>query len=135
MSALISIASKVTGLADKAIRLSPRDPGLGDLYWQKPYHYFILQQDVQATEWTRRTLATAEWSIPRLYLAALLALNGNETEARETVRIYLSLKNVEIRSIRALEAWLYLWSPDTPHWAAYVKRLSDGLRRAGMPEE
>jgi hypothetical protein len=56
--------------------------------------------------------------------AALLALNGNEAEARETVKLYLLLTGVEIRSVRAPDAWLYLWSPDTPHWAAYVKRLS-----------
>jgi hypothetical protein len=67
-------------------------------------------------------------------LAALLALNGKEAEARETVKNYLSLKDIEIRSIRALETWLYLWS-DSPHWTAYVNRLSEGLRRAGMPEE
>ena len=92
------------------------------------------QQDVQAIEWMHRMLAVAEWPIPRLYLAALLALNGKEAEARESVKKYLSLKNIEVRSIRALEAWLYLWS-DTPHWTAYVNRLSEGLRKAGMPEE
>jgi hypothetical protein len=105
------------------------------LYWHKAVQYFVLQQDMQAIEWTRRTLATMEWSIPRLYLAALLALNGNEAEARETVKQYLSLHGIEIMSIRALEAWLWRWSPDTPLWGAYVKRLSEGLRRAGMPEE
>jgi hypothetical protein len=62
------------------------------------------QQDVQAIEWMHRMLAVAEWPIPRLYLAALLALNGNEAEARESVKKYLSRKNIEVRSIRALEA-------------------------------
>jgi hypothetical protein len=32
--------------------------------------------------------------------------------ARETVKHYLLLSGVEIRSIRALDAWLYLWSPE-----------------------
>jgi adenylate cyclase len=98
-------------LADKAIRLSPRDPLLPAFYWQKAYHYFMAQQDVQAIEWMRRMLAVDnKWPIPKLYLAALLALNGKETEARETIKNYLSLKDIEIRSIRALETWLYLWS-------------------------
>jgi hypothetical protein len=125
---------KSVELADKAIRLSPRDPLLSVLYWQKAYHYFMAQQDVQAIEWMHRTLAANEWPIPRLYLAALLALNGKEAEARETVKNYLSLKDIEIKSIRALETWLSLWS-DSPHWTVYVNRLSEGLRRAGMPEE
>ncbi len=105
------------------------------LYWHKAVHYFMLEQDMQAIEWTRRTLATMEWSVPSLHLAALLALNGNETEARETVKQYFSIHGTEIMSIRALEAWLWQGFPESPHWAAYVKRLSEGLRLAGMPED
>jgi tetratricopeptide (TPR) repeat protein len=123
-------------LADKAIRLSPRDPELLSLYFQKTYSYFMMQQDAQVIEWARRTLAAQkrEWPIPRLYLAAALALNGSETEAREIIKHYLSLPGVEIRSIRDWTAWLYLWS-DTPFYSAFVKRLYEGLRRAGMPEQ
>ena len=95
-----------------------------------------MQQDVQAIEWARRTLAAQNvWPIPRLWLAAALAQNGEEAAARETVKHYLSLRGIKIKNIRALTAWLWWWSPDTPHWAAFVKRLSEGLRRAGMPEE
>ena len=65
---------------------------------------------------------------------AALALNGSETEAHEIIKHYLSLPGVEITSIRAFAAWLYLWS-DTPTYSAFVKRLSEGLRRAGMPED
>jgi tetratricopeptide (TPR) repeat protein len=124
-------------LADKAIRLSPRDRDLWTFYNQKTVHYFIMQQDVQAIEWARRTLAAQnwEWPIPRLYLAALLALNGSDAEAREIIKRHLSLPGVEIRSIRVMAEYLYLWSPDTPSWSAFVNRVSEGLRRAGMPEE
>ena len=100
-------------IADKAIRLSPRDPALPSFYFHKTYSYFMMQQDVQVIEWARRSLAAQKrevWSIPRLYLAAALALNGSETEAREIIKHYLSLPGVEIRSIRAFAAWLYLWS-------------------------
>jgi hypothetical protein len=38
-----------------------------------------MQQDVQAIEWARRTLAAQNvWPIPRLWLAAALAQNGEE---------------------------------------------------------
>jgi hypothetical protein len=70
-----------------------------------------------------------------VFSTAAIALNGSEVEAREVVNQYLSLPVVEIRSIRAMAAWLNLWSSDTPSWSAFVKRLSEGLRRAGMPEE
>jgi adenylate cyclase len=122
-------------IADKAIRLSPRDPMLSTFYHQKTYNYFVMQQDVQVIEWARRTLPKTDWPIPRLYLAAALALNGSEVEAREIIKHYLSLPGVEIKSIRAMAAWLYWWFPDTPSVSAFIKRLSEGLRRAGMPEE
>ena len=103
---------------------------------KKTVNYFIMQQDVQAIERARRPLAVQNvWPIPRLYLAAALALDGGEVEAREIIKHYLSLPAVEIRSIRTMAAWLYMWSPDTPSWSAFVQRLSEGLRRAGMPEE
>jgi TolB-like protein len=93
----LSVATSVLGhperaveLADKAIRLSPRDPALPSLYHQKTYNYFIMQQDMHVIEWARRTLAADKWPIPRLFLAAALALNGSETEAREIIKHYLS---------------------------------------------
>ena len=74
------------------------------------------------------------FELARSVAAASLWLNGSETEAHEIIKHYLSLPGVEIRSIRAFAAWLYLWS-DTPFYSAFVKRLSEGLRRAGMPED
>jgi adenylate cyclase len=41
-------------LADKAIRLSPRDPFLRVLYHMKGWALFMKQQDDQAIEWLRR---------------------------------------------------------------------------------
>jgi adenylate cyclase len=136
-TALLGHPERAVEIADEAIRLSPRDPELPGFYFAKTWTYFMMQQDVQMMEWARRALAAQKqevWSIPRLYLAAALALNGSETEAREIIKHYLSLPGVEITSIRAFAAWLYLWS-DTPTYSAFVKRLSEGLRRAGMPEE
>ena len=41
-------------LADKAIRLSPRDPHLRALYHMKGWAFFMKRQDDQAIEWLRR---------------------------------------------------------------------------------
>jgi len=60
-------------LADKAIRLSPRDPKLPILYWQKALAYFMTQRDEQAIEWMRRTLAAwPEWQMGNVLFAATL---------------------------------------------------------------
>ena len=41
-------------LADKAIRLSPRDPHLRILYHRRGWAFFMKRQDDQAIEWLRR---------------------------------------------------------------------------------
>jgi adenylate cyclase len=43
-------------LADKAIRLSPRDPFLRLLYHMKGWAFFMKQRDDQAIEWLRRAV-------------------------------------------------------------------------------
>jgi adenylate cyclase len=122
-------------LADKAIRLSPRDPKLPLLYWQKALSYFMMQRDEQAIEWMRRTLAAwPEWPMGNVLFAATLALSGNEAEARETLKHYLSLNNVKMRTISAVSATL-LSQSFSPSSLASAKRFSEGLGRAGMPEK
>jgi adenylate cyclase len=120
--------------ADKAIRLSPRDPFLPTFYAQRALAYFLTQRDVEAIEWLRRALAAwPEWPDENAFLAAVLALNGNDVEARAAVKHYLSLPGVKARTISAVSAkWFY---SDSPFWLAVIKRVSEGLRRAGMPEE
>jgi adenylate cyclase len=138
----LNIANDVLGrperaleYVDKAIRLSPRDPALHVFYWNKGWAYFLAQQDVQAIGWLRRVMAMwPEWPLPNMVLAAALALDGNEVEAREALKHYLSLNGVKTRSISAVTSQVASFS-DTPFWSTYIKRLSEGLRRAGMPEE
>ena len=45
--------------ADKAIRLSPRDPYLWVNYHNKGWAFFMKEQDGQAIEWLRRSAAPA----------------------------------------------------------------------------
>jgi tetratricopeptide (TPR) repeat protein len=122
-------------LADKAIRLSPRDPKLPILHWQKAVAYSVMQKNEQAIEWMRRTLAVwPKWALGNLMFAGTLALNGNEVEARETLRRYLSFNDANMRTISLVSRQLPRYS-DNPIWEAYVKRLQEGLRHAGMPED
>jgi hypothetical protein len=67
---------------------------------------------------------------------AALALNGNEAEARETLKHCFSLNNVKMRTISAVSAELLSQSFGPSSLAlAMAKRFSEGLGRAGMPEE
>ena len=71
-------------LADKAIRLSPRDPFLRILYHMKGWAFFMKQEDDRAIEWLRR--AEGGTVFTELILASGLALTGRQAEARDTLK-------------------------------------------------
>jgi adenylate cyclase len=121
--------------ADKAIRLSPRDPLMADFYGLKAWALLMLQRDDQAIEWLRRSLALApEISIEQALLASALALTGRQAEAREALQRYLSLKGTTSKTIAQFRPRHRAMS-DNPKWLAYSDRLVEGLRKAGMPEK
>jgi adenylate cyclase len=119
-------------LADKAIRLSPRDPQLRDMYHQKGWSYFMKQQDDQAIEWLRR--AEGGDVFTEIILAAALALTGQQADAHETLKRYLAVNGVTSKTITQLRKQ-QLSLADNSKWVAYNERLFEGLRKAGMPEE
>ena len=119
-------------LADKAIRLSPRDPSLRFLYHMKGWALFMKQQDDQAIEWLRR--AEGGTVFTELILASALALTGRQAEARETLKRYSTMTAVTTTTIGQLRTQ-QLSLADNPTWVAYNERLFEGLRKAGMPEE
>jgi adenylate cyclase len=119
-------------LADKAIRLSPRDPHLRILYHMKGWAFFMKRQDDQAIEWLRR--AEGGTVFTELILAAALALTGQQADAHETLKRYLAVNGVTSTTIAQLRKQ-QLSLADNPTWLAYNERLFEGLRKAGMPEE
>jgi len=119
-------------LADKAIRLSPRDPFLRVLYHMKGWALFMKQQDDQAIEWLRRAEGGVVFT--ELILASALALTGRQAEARETLKRYSTMTGVTTTTIGQLRKQ-QLSLADNPTWVAYNERLFEGLRKAGMPEE
>jgi adenylate cyclase len=131
---LMSRPEKTLEIADRAIRLSPHDPGIYILYWSKGLAYSMLEEDAQAIEWLSRTVALApQFSAAQRMLAAKLALNGQEREAREALQRYLSLKP-PVRTIAQTRALARTLS-DNAAFLANFDRHVEGLRKAGMPEE
>jgi adenylate cyclase len=121
--------------ADKAIRLSPRDPLLSWFYSEKAWALLMLKEDDLAIEWLRRTLKIApEIPIQHALLASTLALAGRQAEASEALKQYLSLKGTTSKTIAEFRPQHRALS-DNPKWLAYSDRLVEGLRKAGMPEQ
>ncbi|HXR35540.1 MAG TPA: tetratricopeptide repeat protein [Candidatus Binataceae bacterium] len=135
----LSVASSFLGrpqeaveYADKAIRLSPRDPSLYAFYLDKGFALCLLGQDDQAINWLRRAVAAApQWPLPQALLAAALSLTGHEAEARDMLKRYLSLSGTRARTIAQ---WMGQLPSKNPVFLAYATRLVEGLRKAGLPE-
>jgi adenylate cyclase len=123
---------KAVDYADRAIRLSPRDPLLYVFHFQKGLAFALLHQDEEAIEWLRRALAGApQWPLPQALLAAALAMTGHEAEARQTLKRYLSLSGTRAKT---LAQWKGQLPSDNPAFLAYAARVTEGLRKAGLPE-
>ena len=119
-------------LADKAIRLSPRDPFLRGFYHAKGWAFFMKRQDDQAIDWLRRAEGGSVFT--ELILAAALALTGQQADAQETLKRYFAFSGVTTKTIAQLRKQ-QLALADNATWVAYNERLFEGLRKAGMPEE
>jgi TolB-like protein/DNA-binding winged helix-turn-helix (wHTH) protein/cytochrome c-type biogenesis protein CcmH/NrfG len=119
--------------ANRAMRLSPPDPYLYVFYAQEGLARIVLREDERAVACLRRAVANnPEFPTPVANLAAMLALTGQEAEARETLKEYLSLRGARTRTIAAWRAMAY---SDNPIYLASRERIYEGLRKAGMPEE
>jgi adenylate cyclase len=122
---------------DKAIRLSPHDPNPGFWYDLKGVDYFGLKQYDQAVEWARRAIAVNSDVNPMAHatIIAAFALTGRDAEAREALRRYLAIPSPALKTIAAWR--LYLMAHGTsanPSYLEFSNRVTEGLRKAGMPE-
>ena len=131
-SSFLGQPQKAVEYADKAMRLSPRDPILYVFYLEKGFALSLLHRDDQAIDWLRRAVAGApQWPLPQALLAAALALTGHEAEAVDVLKRYLSLSATRAKTVAQWEAQM---PSKNPLFMAYATRLVEGLRKAGLPE-
>ena len=122
---------------DRAIRASPSDPAL--VYWHenKAWANLGLKRYDQAIEAARRSIATNPNSDPfsHVVLVAALALTDHDREAREALQRYLALPSAG--PLKTIAAWKAYYSGERgdQRFVEMNERVSDGLRKAGMPEE
>ena len=123
---------EVIAIADKANRLSPRDPQRQSWLIPAGLANITLHRDDQAVDLLRRGLAAAPGSTGRAWLAAALALAGHSDEAREALKEYLAAPDVRPKTIAAFKKNV---NSNNPTYLATRERIYEGLRKAGMPEE
>ncbi len=131
-SSFLGQPQEAVDYADKAMRLSPRDPILYAFYLEKGFALSLLHHDDQAIDWLRRAVAAApQWPLPQALLASALALTGHDDEARGVLKRYLSLSATTARTVAQ---WKGQLPSNNPLFLAYAARLMEGLRNAGLPE-
>jgi TolB-like protein/cytochrome c-type biogenesis protein CcmH/NrfG len=128
---MLGLPEKTVEHADRAMRLSPPDPYCYVFYAQQGLAHIMLHQDDHAVECLRRAVANnPQFPTPVAYLAAALALTGQETEARETLKRYLAVRTTQTKTIAR---WREMAYSDNPTYLKFRERIHEGLLKAGMP--
>jgi class 3 adenylate cyclase/tetratricopeptide (TPR) repeat protein len=117
---------------EKAIRLNPHDPNMGNYYLPLGLCHLFLGHADQAIDLLRKARAAN----PRLYylhlhLAGALGFRGDLDEAKTALAEGIKLKP-EIDSVVAWRA-LFPWG-NPRYWALVETTLEAGLRAAGLPD-
>jgi adenylate cyclase len=124
-------------LAEQAIRLSPRDPGIGWWYGQIGIVHLLQSRTDEAIVWLERA-RTAIPAVPAHHsrLASAYALKGDiERAATELAEARRLAGDDQYSSLARLKAFPGLWSGSPKTRALYEATYFAGLRKAGMPEE
>jgi TolB-like protein len=115
---------------EKALRLSPRDPGVP--FWQffMCHLHAHLTQWEQAIEWCNKSTASDPTNFfPLVDLAAANAWLGHDKEAKEAAaqlqKVYPGF---------TVQTWAGHHFSDDPTFDAQFQRILEGLRKAGVPE-
>jgi tetratricopeptide (TPR) repeat protein len=133
---------KAISLEEQAIRISPRDPLIGYMYWQIGTAHLLLSQFDEAIMWFEKKPPTNDGKYPgsqgspvtHAWLASAYALKG-ETERASTELAEVRRLGDDDRysSIAHLKAAGYWGVPKVR--ALFEATYFAGLRKAGMPEE
>jgi adenylate cyclase len=123
----------IIALVDKALRLSPLDSQRAPWFISAGLAMIMLHRDEEAVDWLRRAVAiNPTILVPRVWLAAALALAGNKAEARDALQQYLSMPEARMKTIAAFKKQQ---NSEDSKYLATRERIYEGLRKAGLPEE
>jgi adenylate cyclase len=119
---------------EKAIRLSPRDPAIGGFYWIIGKADFVAGNYHDAIVWLRKSVALRpnDW-YNRLYLVGAYVLDDQSDEAKSVLREFNNQSQFAGYTLERVVAQFNAIPNDNPLIVAAREKLSDALRRAGMP--
>jgi TolB-like protein/class 3 adenylate cyclase len=115
---------------ETAIRLSPRDPDMYIwFYWIGHAHTHLAHWD-EAIEYCGKSVAFHPTWLAYVDLAAAYAWKGQEAEAHNAIVEFTKLKpNYTVKQ------WANAGFSDNPTFLKEYALITEGLRKAGLPEE
>jgi adenylate cyclase len=125
----------MTSLQERAIRLSPRDPFIGNWYLRIGIGHLLQSRTEDAIPWFEKARsANPGRAPPHAYLASAYALNGEaERAAAELAGARRMSSDDRYSSIARLKAAQFWGVPKIR--VLFENTYFAGLRKAGMPEE
>jgi len=120
---------------EQAIRLSPRDPVIGNFYARIGIVHLLQSRTDEAILWLEKARnANPVHPLPRAFLASAYALKGEtEPAAAELAEARRLSADDRFSSVARLRASQYWGVPRIR--ALFEATYFAGLRRAGMPED
>jgi adenylate cyclase len=118
-------------LALKAIRLSPRDPGISVFYWVLGRAHFAMRNYDEAIIWLRKSVAERSVWYSRAHLASAFALSGHAADADATLKEFSSaLPGYTLERIQKI--YLEEIPNKNPAFQETLQELYKGLQQAGL---
>ena len=129
--------NEVIPLVEQAIRLSPRDPGIGGWYYLIGTVHLLQSLTDEAIVWLEKARsATPTVPLQRSRLAAAYALRSETERAAAELAEARRLEGGNLfSSIARLKAHPGAWWGVPKVRALFEATYFAGLRKAGMPEE
>ena len=120
-------------LAERAIKLSPRDPSIGIFYWIIGKAYFFAGSYRDAIPWLQRSVGVRPnlW-YNNLYLVAAHSLIGDTATARKTLAEFHSRFRDPRFTLAVVETHERADPNDDPFYQEGRRKLHEGLLQAGL---
>jgi TolB-like protein/class 3 adenylate cyclase/Tfp pilus assembly protein PilF len=128
---------EVIPLVEQAIRLSPRDPGIGNCYYLIGTVHLLESDTEEGIVWLEKARsATPTAPLLRSRLASAYALRGETQRAAAELAEARRLDGGDLfTNLARLKAYPGAWWGTPKIRALYEATYFAGLRKAGMPEE
>ena len=120
-------------LVEKAIKLSPRDPTLGGMYWIIGRAHFVSGDYRNAIVWLQKSVALRpnDW-FNRLYLVSAYALDRQKDEAKKVLREFNDNPRFAGYSLQRVAEEMKVLPNDNPLIVSARQKVHEGLQIAGM---